>query len=165
MASGSGWNLWVWLLGVVVRRYIDFFILLISTPLVSVLFYSSIPTFFSFLKCFSFLCQYFFVMKIFYIPPTLRNCHPYLMLIIEIYVYIRGMQPYLITYSHRYISSSMHGKLSKTSEATVKCIYYCLFKLQKDDSKDLHCIAHGKWVCKKNTSLAEAVTKYFLTSR
>ena len=24
MASGSGWNLWVWLLGVVVRRYIDF---------------------------------------------------------------------------------------------------------------------------------------------
>ena len=24
LASGSGWNLWVWLLGVVVRRYIDF---------------------------------------------------------------------------------------------------------------------------------------------
>ena len=37
MASGSGWNLWVWLLGVVVRRYIDFLILLIPTPLVSVL--------------------------------------------------------------------------------------------------------------------------------
>ena len=31
MASGSGWNLWVWLLGVVVRRYIDFLILLIAT--------------------------------------------------------------------------------------------------------------------------------------
>ena len=59
-ASGSGWNLWVWLLGVVVRRYIDFLILLIPTPLVSVLFYSSIPTFCSFL-CFSFLFQYFFV--------------------------------------------------------------------------------------------------------
>ena len=44
MASGSEWNLWVWLLGVVVRRYIDFLILLIPTPLVSVLFYS-IPTF------------------------------------------------------------------------------------------------------------------------
>ena len=28
MASGSGWNLWVWLVGVVVRRYIDFLILL-----------------------------------------------------------------------------------------------------------------------------------------
>ena len=28
VASGSGWNLWVWLLGVVVRRYIDFVILL-----------------------------------------------------------------------------------------------------------------------------------------
>ena len=24
VASGSGWNLWVWLVGVVVRRYIDF---------------------------------------------------------------------------------------------------------------------------------------------
>ena len=39
------------LLGVVVRRYIDFLILLIPTPLVSVLFYSSIPTF-HFFKCF-----------------------------------------------------------------------------------------------------------------
>ena len=29
VASGSGWNLWVWLLGVVLRRYIDFLILLI----------------------------------------------------------------------------------------------------------------------------------------
>ena len=27
VASGSGWNLWVWLLGVVVRRYIDFLML------------------------------------------------------------------------------------------------------------------------------------------
>ena len=45
VASGSGWNLWVWLLGAVLRRYIDFLILLIPTPLVSVLFCSSIPTF------------------------------------------------------------------------------------------------------------------------
>ena len=45
VASGSGWNLWVWLLGVVVRRYIDFLNLLIPTPLLSVLFYSIIPTF------------------------------------------------------------------------------------------------------------------------
>ena len=44
VASGSGWNLWLWLLGVVLRRYIDFLILLIPTPLVSVLFCSSIPT-------------------------------------------------------------------------------------------------------------------------
>ena len=51
VASGSGWNLWVWLLGVVLRRYIDFLILLIPTPLVSVLFGSSIPTsFFILLK-------------------------------------------------------------------------------------------------------------------
>ena len=56
-------------MGVVVRRYIDFLIiLLIPTPLVSVLFYSSIPTFCSFKKCFSFfsiivrtcmLCSFF----------------------------------------------------------------------------------------------------------
>ena len=50
MASWSVWNLLVWLLGVVIRRYIDFLILLIPTPLVSVLFYSSIPTFCSFLN-------------------------------------------------------------------------------------------------------------------
>ena len=42
-------------MGVVVRRYIDFLILLIPTPLVSVLFCSSIPTFCSFFYlCFSF---------------------------------------------------------------------------------------------------------------
>ena len=35
-------------MGVVVRRYIDFLIILISTPLVFPLFGSSIPTFFSF---------------------------------------------------------------------------------------------------------------------
>ena len=52
MASGSGWNLWMWLVGVVVRRYIDFVILLIPTTLVSVLFCSSIPTFCSFKKMF-----------------------------------------------------------------------------------------------------------------
>ena len=52
VASGSGWNLWVWLLGVVVRRYIDFLIPLIPTPLVSVLFCSSIPTFCSLKKFF-----------------------------------------------------------------------------------------------------------------
>ena len=52
VASGSGWNLWVWLLGVVLRRYIDFLILLIPTPLVSVLFCSSIPTFWFIFKMF-----------------------------------------------------------------------------------------------------------------
>ena len=50
----SGWNVWVCLVGVVVRRYIDFLIhvLLIPTPLVSVLFCSSIPTFCSFFLMF-----------------------------------------------------------------------------------------------------------------
>ena len=57
--GGCGWNLWVWLVGVVVRRYIDFLILLIPTHLVSIIFCSSIPTFCSFFECFSFLLQYF----------------------------------------------------------------------------------------------------------
>ena len=53
VASGSGWNLWVWLLGVVLRRYIDFLLLLIPTPLVSVLFLQQHPLLFcSFLKMF-----------------------------------------------------------------------------------------------------------------
>ena len=41
MASGSGWNLWVWLVGVVVRRYIDFPILLLSLLLLYLLFFSA----------------------------------------------------------------------------------------------------------------------------
>ena len=58
VASGSGWNLWVWLLGVVVRRYIDFLILLIPTPLVSVIFYQH-PSFF-FMFC-SFFILYIYI--------------------------------------------------------------------------------------------------------
>ena len=49
--------------------YIDFLILLIPTPLVSVLFYGSIPTFCSFLKMFFILvpalfCNYIYCIKI-----------------------------------------------------------------------------------------------------
>ena len=64
VASGSGWNLWVWLLGVVLRRYIDFLILLIPTPLVSVLFCSSIPTFL------------FIFLNVFYIYMLRPDCKP-----------------------------------------------------------------------------------------
>ena len=53
----------MWLVGVVVRRYIDFLMLLIPTPLVYFLFYSSIPNFCSFLKCFSFLYIYIYIAK------------------------------------------------------------------------------------------------------
>ena len=41
VASGSGWNLWVWLLGVVVRRYIDFLILLLSLFLLYLFFFAA----------------------------------------------------------------------------------------------------------------------------
>ena len=58
VASGSGWNLWVWLLGVVVRRYIDFLILLIPTPLVSVLFTAASLLFVYFVKMFFVLYNY-----------------------------------------------------------------------------------------------------------
>ena len=45
---------WMWVesMGVVVRRYIYYLILLIPTPLVSVLFCSSIPTFCTFFNVF-----------------------------------------------------------------------------------------------------------------
>ena len=53
---------WMWVesMGVVVRRYIyiDFLILLNPTPLVSVLFCNSIPTFCSFKKCFLYKTKY-----------------------------------------------------------------------------------------------------------
>ena len=66
VASGSGWNLWVWLLGVVLRRYIDFLILLIPTPLVSVLFCSSILLlFFHFVKM---------ILRSYSIYPVLPYC-------------------------------------------------------------------------------------------
>ena len=42
----------MWLVGVVVRRHIDFFILLIPTRLVFALFCNSIPTFCSFVYVF-----------------------------------------------------------------------------------------------------------------
>ena len=50
VASGSGWNLWVWLLGVVVRRYIDFLILLYLF-----FFTAASLLFVHFFKCFLFL--------------------------------------------------------------------------------------------------------------
>ena len=70
MAIGSGWNLWVWL--VFVRRYIDFLILLIPIPLVSVLFCSSIPIFCSFKKkSFFVFVPVIFVLK-FYVLNNFR---------------------------------------------------------------------------------------------
>ena len=55
----------VCLVGVVVRRYIDFLILLIPAPLVHALFH---PTFCSFKKKFvSFLYRYFFVNLFYYV--------------------------------------------------------------------------------------------------
>ena len=57
VASGSGWNLWVWLLGVVVRRYIDF--LTLQSLLLLYLFF--LQQLFSFKIFFSFMFQYFFV--------------------------------------------------------------------------------------------------------
>ena len=68
MASGIGWNLWVWLVGVVVRRYIFFLILLIPTPLVSAHFCSSILLFIHLFKCFLLLFLYFFVIYVITFP-------------------------------------------------------------------------------------------------
>ena len=86
VASGSGWNLWVWLLAVVVRRYIDFLILLIPTPLVSVLFCSSIPTFCSFKKMFfKTVCAAFI-----WLPWDARSC-PYVFILRKKFFLIHKM--------------------------------------------------------------------------
>ena len=61
VASGSGWNLWVWLesMGVATGCGCIYVILLIPTPLVSVFFCSSIPTFLFILLMFFVLYIYF----------------------------------------------------------------------------------------------------------
>ena len=51
VASGSGWNLWVWLLGVVVRRYIHVY----RFPHTAYPYSSASLRFVRFKKCFSFL--------------------------------------------------------------------------------------------------------------
>ena len=54
----------MWLVGVVVRRYIDFLVLLIPTPLVSVLFFQQHPYFlFIFLNIFL-LLEYIYIIFI-----------------------------------------------------------------------------------------------------
>ena len=83
VASGSGWNLWVWLLGVVLRRYIDFLILLIPTPLVSVLFGSSIPT-----SVFILLKLFCFLYNIYIYISSRTSCHKCFHVILN----IRSMQ-------------------------------------------------------------------------
>ena len=78
VAGVSAWNLWVWLLGVVVRRYIDFLILLIPTPLVSVLFTAASLLFVHLKKCFSFLFQHFFcndILCINFFPPQYKHTY------------------------------------------------------------------------------------------
>ena len=56
--GGCGWSLWVWLVGVVVRRYsyiLSLLLFLIPTPLLSVFFVAASPLFVHLKKCISFL--------------------------------------------------------------------------------------------------------------
>ena len=107
VASGSGWNLWVWLLGVIVRRYIDFLILLIPTPLVSVLFLQQQPYFlFIFLKCFSFLHNYtnLYILHIHYIYTV--HIHT------EVYEVICTIHTYILKYMNSYVQyTHIHTKV------------------------------------------------------
>ena len=57
----------MWLLGVVLRRYIDFLILLIPTPLVSVLFAAASLLFCSFFKMFFVLVPVLFFYYLFFV--------------------------------------------------------------------------------------------------
>ena len=62
MASGNGWNVWVWLVGMVVRKYIDFLILLPYSSCICS-FLQQHPTFCSFFKMFFVLVPVLFVIK------------------------------------------------------------------------------------------------------
>ena len=64
VASGSGWNLWVWLLGVVVRRYIDFLAHTIYFLLYLFFFAAASLLFVHFVKCFFVLVPVLFYNKI-----------------------------------------------------------------------------------------------------
>ena len=75
MASGSGWNLWVWLAGGGCGWNLcgcgckEVHI----TYLVSALFCSSIPYFCSFKKCFSFLFRFFFVIYVIFFSHSINT--------------------------------------------------------------------------------------------
>ena len=60
----SGWNLWVWLVSVFVRRYIDILIIIITFPYytcISSFFVSIIPISLFIFKCFLVLVYIIFV--------------------------------------------------------------------------------------------------------
>ena len=61
VASGNGWNLWVWLVGVVVRRYIDFIIGTYPYSSCICSFLQQHPYILFVFLCFSFFFQYFLV--------------------------------------------------------------------------------------------------------
>ena len=100
VASGSGWNLWVWLLGVVLRRYIDFLILLILLLLFLLLLYMYLffleqhPTFCSFKKMFFVLVPVLFV--------------------ITFYVLNNFFAQYKCTYGQLRVSHGSHMKAAHT---------------------------------------------------
>ena len=83
VASGSGWNLWLWLLGVVVRRYIDFLILLIPTLLVYICSFLQQHPYFLFIFLMIFVlsilinsyCYVFFPLKLENLKIPLINVH------------------------------------------------------------------------------------------
>ena len=60
VASGSGWNLLVWLLGVVLRRYIDFHTTYPYSSCICTFFAAASQLFCSFCKCFYILVPVLF---------------------------------------------------------------------------------------------------------
>ena len=74
----------MWLVGVVLRRYIDFLILLIPTPLVSALFCSSIPTF----------CSFFFLINIF------CSCSNIYFFVVYVIIFLRSINTHTGDYRH-----------------------------------------------------------------
>ena len=97
-----GCGYWVWLLGVVLRRYIDFLILLIPTPLVSVFFAAASLLFCSFCKCFYVLLHIIYIVYISYIYVSTYHIY-----VSTYHIYVPTYHIYVSTY-HIYIYMCLH---------------------------------------------------------
>ena len=91
VASGSGWNLWVWLMGVVVRKYIDLLILLIPTPHL-----------------------FFFTAASLLFVNVFRSCSSIYFFIITFYVLNNFFAQYKHTYRHLRAAHRIHMEAAHT---------------------------------------------------
>ena len=119
-------------MGVVVRRYRDFLILPIPTPLVSVLYCSSIPTFCSLKKKVFCSCSsiYFFVIK-FYVLKNFFTQYEHT------YGRLRA--------SHSSYMKASHNSLYEEAHLTYKCTFHILRWTSAVLFQGVWCRSRSRW--------------------